>query len=169
MRIRLATPHDAAAIGDIRVAAWRQAYGAFMPAAFLAALDPSANLDALRLALESTPPPFRMTVAELDGACVGFAILGRPRYAAPESDAELWALNVRPAQWRSGVGRGLMSEALSQAGAQGFAAVELWCIEGNVPALHLYERCGFKRTGERRTTSSLTGHPLTELAYRRVF
>ena len=165
MHIRTATPLDAQSIGDIRVAAWKHAYREFMPAEFLDSLDPSANLDALRSALQSNPQPFHMTVAEVDDACVGFSIIGKPRYQAPESVAELWAINVYPTHWRGGVGRRLVSEALAQARVKGISAVELWCIEGNSPAARLYEMIGFQATGLSKTTSGLTGRPLTELAY----
>jgi len=165
MHIRTATPLDAQSIGDIRVAAWKHAYREFMPAEFLASFDPSANLDALRSALQSNPQPFHMAVAEVDGACVGFSIIGKPRYPAPDSLAELWAINVHPTHWRGGIGRRLVSEALAQARFKGFAVVALWCIEGNTPAARLYEMIGFQPTGLRKTTAGLTGSPLTELAY----
>jgi RimJ/RimL family protein N-acetyltransferase len=43
--------------------------------------------------------------------------------------------------------------------------VELWCIHGNNAASRLYEECGFTRSGQRRTTTNLTGNALDELAY----
>ncbi len=96
---------------------------------------------------------------------VGFSIVGKPRYQAPESVLELWAINVHPTYWRARVGRHLVSEALVHARAEGFTVVELWCIEGNTPATRLYEMTGFKPNGQRRTTSDLTGSPLTEFKY----
>lgn len=160
--IRRALPSDAEAIGEIRVRAWQAAYAAFMPAAFLAALDPGANLDGLReLVASGAAFPF-VNVAERDGAACGFSLLGASR--APRADAshELWALNVHPDHWRQGIARHLVERALSDARALGARDIELWCIHGNAVAEALYERCGFARTGETRTTSQLTGLPLTE-------
>jgi len=168
MLIRPATSLDAQSVGEIRVAAWKHAYQAFMPAEFLESLNPAANLDAMKLRLDSQPRPFLMTVAELNGACVGFSILGRPRYQSPESVAELWAMNVHPTYWRKGIGRSLVSVALSDARSQGYATVELWCITGNNAASRLYEESGFTQTGQRRTTTNLTGSPLDEQAYKNV-
>lgn len=165
MLIRPAISLDAQAIGEIRVAAWKHAYRNFMPAAFLDSLSPSANMEAMKSALDSQPQPLLMTVAEISGACVGFSVMGPPRYQAPDSVVELWALNVHPAHWRRGIGRGLVSVALSNARRQGYAMVELWSINGNDPASRLYETSGFMRTGQRRTTTNLTGNPLDELAY----
>jgi GNAT superfamily N-acetyltransferase len=168
MLIRPATSLDAQSVGEIRVAAWKHAYQDFMPAEFLESLNPAANLDAMKLSLDSKPQPFLMTVAEVNGTCVGFSILGRPRYQAPESVVELWAMNVHPTHWRKGIGRRLVSVAISDARRQGYATVALWCISGNNAASRLYEESGFTLTGERRTTTNLTGNPLDELAYQKA-
>jgi hypothetical protein len=46
--LRKATPTDAEAIENVRIAAWRAEYLPFMPPEFLAGLDPLNNIDALR-------------------------------------------------------------------------------------------------------------------------
>ena len=166
MLLRPANPEDAAFVGAIRVAAWQAAYRGFMPDAYLASLDPSANLDSLRAAVRAETPPFLLRVAEVESQPVAFSILGKPRYAADQSIAELWALNVHPSHWRKGLGQRLVMQARLDAKEQKFAHVELWCIQGNLAAQRLYEACGFQPDGQVRTTSSLTGSPLTELAYK---
>ena len=166
MLIRSAIPEDAEFIGAIRVAAWQVAYRGVMPDAYLASLDQGANLDSLRTALRAETPPFTLRVAEIEGQPVAFSILGKPRYEADPSTAELWALNVHPKHWRRGSGQQLVKQALLDAKDQKSASVELWCIQGNIAAQRLYEACGVHPSGEIRTTSSLTGHPLQELAYR---
>lgn len=165
MQVRAATEADAEAIGHIRVAAWRVAYREFMPSAYLASLDPGQNLKSLKMVLASAEPPFQMRVAEQEGSVVAFTMYGPPRYEARPGTLELWALNVKPEYWRRGVGRVLVREVLNAARHAKLVRVELWCIEGNVPALSLYESIGFVRTGESRTTSGLTGHSLHEVAY----
>lgn len=164
MRIRSARPIDASAIGRIRVAAWQAAYGAFMPADFLAELDPSANLTALRRQLAARAEPY-LSVAEQDQQLLGFSVLGQPRYPAPSGCLELWALNVVPEYWRQGVGRELLRDALQQARALRADRLELWCIDGNLAAQKLYESAGFVLTGSTRRSSDLTGHPLSEVQY----
>lgn len=169
MFIRIATPQDAEFIGAIRVAAWQAAYRGFLPDAYLASLDPGANLDglraALRAALRADTVPFTLRVAEVEGQPVAFSILGKPRYEADPSAAELWALNVHPKHWRKGSGQQLVKQALLDAKEQKFASVELWCIQGNMAAQRLYEACGFHPSGQMRTSSFLTGHSLQESAY----
>lgn len=168
MPIRIATPDDAASIGAIRVAAWQAAYRGAMPDAYLDALDPGANLKGLRAALGAEPAPFTLRVVDdAEGQPVAFSIVGKPRYGAadPASTMELWALNVYPLHWRRGAGKELVRQALVDARAQqGIALVELWCIHSNMAARRLYEACGFRASGEVRTTSHLTGYPLQEVA-----
>ena len=165
MQVRVATAEDAEAIGLVRVAAWRAAYRGFMPDAFLDSLDPGQNLEGLKTVLMSAEPPFQLQVAEKQGTVVAFTIHGPPRYVACPKTLELWALNVLPECWRQGVGRFLVRQVLNAARDAALTSVELWCIAGNAPALALYESMGFVPTGERRTTSGLTGHPLHEVAY----
>ena len=169
MTLRPAIPADAGAIGQIRVAAWRAAYQRFMPESYLAALNPSANLDSLRAKLASPADDFKLTVAEYDGLVAGFSIIGAPRYEAIQGHMELWALNVLPEYWRRGIGRSLTLHAVREAAALGCRGIELWCINGNAPAQAAYESCGFTLAGKERTSSNLTGHPLHEVLYSRSF
>ncbi|WP_427914902.1 N-acetyltransferase family protein [Ramlibacter sp. MMS24-I3-19] len=165
MLVRAALPDDADAIGRIRVNAWRAAYRDYMPATYLAGLDASANLDALRATLRAPTPPYRATVIELGAELVAFSIVGPPRYPSKPGTLELWALNVEPGHWHKGCGKRLMEEALRRPPQRCELRMELWCISGNHAARRLYESCGFVRTGADRSTSTLTGHPLDEVAY----
>lgn len=165
MKIRQAVPSDAEAIGNLRVKAWQAAYSAFMPSHYLATLDSSANLDALRQRLEHPADNFILAVAETENMVVAFSILGTPRYESVSGCIELWALNVLPEFWRRGIGRSLTTNAITTASALKASRVELWCIKGNAPAQAVYESCGFTETGQERMTSSLTGHPLREALY----
>lgn len=169
MNIRGADSNDAVAIGGIRVAAWRAAYQEFLPATYLAALDPQANLDSLRAILSSESPPFKMRIAEVSGEAAGFSIVGRARHSAAPGAFEIWALNVSPAFWRRGIGTLLVEDALREAKRSGAGTVELWCIKGNQAAGRMYETCGFRRTDVVRTTSSLTGYLLEEVLYAHSF
>jgi ribosomal protein S18 acetylase RimI-like enzyme len=167
MFVRSAVPADAEAIGLVRVSAWRAAYREHMPPDYLAKLDPSANLDGLRSALGSSPPPFNLKVVEAQHVVVAFSMLGAPRQATTDGTLELWALNVVPSHWRAGCGKSLVVRALNDAKESGASRIELWCVKGNNAACALYEAAGFVRTGDERSTTVLTGHPLHELAYAR--
>jgi ribosomal protein S18 acetylase RimI-like enzyme len=128
-------------------------------------VGPLDAYEGLRAALLSSEPPFLLKVAEINGKVVAFSISGAPRYQSKGNTVELWALNVEPAHWRKGIGHLLVREALTDVKSRGIKKVELWCISGNKAACNLYEICGFTRTGEERTTSTLAGHPLHEVAY----
>jgi len=163
--LRNTTPSDAEAIENVRIAAWRAAYQAFMPPGFLAGLDPLKNLADLRERLSVQSMDFSVTVASRGPSVVAFSILGKPRYDAPPGSIELWALNVLPDYWRQGFGKTLTEGAIGSANSTGFKSMELWCIQGNTPAQAIYEKSGFTLTGQERISSHLTGSPLHEVLY----
>jgi RimJ/RimL family protein N-acetyltransferase len=160
--IRRAHAADAERIGETRVRAWQAAYSASLPAEFLSALDPGANLDRLRQLLNSDAPLPIVTVAEVDGIVRGFSILGAPRSSASSAALELWALNIHPNYWRAGLATRLVMQITQ---IHPTTDIELWCLQGNLAAEALYQRCGFHKTGEERCTRHLTGHPLTECRF----
>jgi ribosomal protein S18 acetylase RimI-like enzyme len=61
---------------------------------------------------------------------------------------------VRPPARGHGVGEALIAAVLDWAQARHARSVHLWVTETNKPALGLYERCGFKPTGERQPLPS---------------
>jgi RimJ/RimL family protein N-acetyltransferase len=163
--LRAAEPKDAEAIGIIRVAAWRVAYQKFMPEDFLASLNPEQNLAELKERLLVQSLDFNLSVAEEQGEVVAFSIVGKPRYKTTAGTAELWALNVLPEYWRLGIGSSLVERAVSHSSFAGLGKIELWCIEGNLPAQKAYAKLGFSQSGQSRASSQLTGHTLHELHY----
>ncbi|WP_293931583.1 GNAT family N-acetyltransferase [Iodobacter sp.] len=163
--IRPALPADAAAIGQIRVAAWQAAYTPFMPADYLAVLNPAANIESLRLKLENLSPHFYLALIEEAQEVAGFYLLGTPRFECPSHSAELWALNIAPHAWRKGIGKRLVMDAIASARRFSYQNIVLWCIAGNLGARQLYEQCGFRVNGQQKTDSQLTGHPLHEVCY----
>jgi len=103
--IRTATAADAAAIGALKVRAWRAAYAAFMPAGCLAALDPSAEAAAWADYLAAMPTAHRLWVAD-DRGVVGFCRSG----PAHDPDlggqaAEVYGLYIEPDRIGTGLGR----------------------------------------------------------------
>ncbi|WP_027330563.1 GNAT family N-acetyltransferase [Marinimicrobium agarilyticum] len=163
--LRKAEPKDAEAIGKVRVAAWRAAYREFMPANFLGALDPADNLSDLKNRLSNQNVDFTVSVAEERDDVVAFSIVGKPRYETDAETLELWAVNVLPECWRTGIGSGLVERAINYSSRAGFKSTELWCIKGNTPAQEAYKKLGFVESGQERSTSKLAGIVLHELHY----
>ncbi|HEY1930138.1 MAG TPA: GNAT family N-acetyltransferase [Caulobacteraceae bacterium] len=93
--------------------------------------------EAAQLAAELLPVCF---VAEIDGRVAGFATLVQQDAA----EAELEDLFVEPSEWRKGVGRRLVDEAVRRARALGAHSL---LVVANRRAQPFYEACGFTVSG----------------------
>jgi GNAT superfamily N-acetyltransferase len=74
--------------------------------------------------------------------------------ALPQDDpgtVALLAMFVSPRARRAGVGQALVEAAVEWATSTGAERVVLMVIEGNTPAISLYESCGFAFTGLRQS------------------
>jgi ribosomal protein S18 acetylase RimI-like enzyme len=88
----------------------------------------------------------RTFLARRDGAVVGLASF----YVEPgrEHERQLVGMWVAPEARRTGVAPALVRAVCAAAAAEGAARLTLFVAEGNEPARRLYERLGFRRTGE---------------------
>lgn len=84
------------------------------------------------------------------GMATGFFEDGAP------ADVQLVAMWVDPDRRRHGAGRALLEAIVDWATEEGASRVRLWATETNEHAAALYERAGFRRTGERKR---LPSHP----------
>jgi len=133
--LRLAAPHEREALEALQ---WR------------ASLNNPGDRDALLANPDAVAVPAdqiarnQVVVAEIGGAIVGFAAV------LPRSDgqAELDALFVDPAIWKSGIGRALVEECAKMARSQGSAFLH---VIGNPHAEGFYTNCGFERAGTTGT------------------
>lgn len=64
-----------------------------------------------------------------------------------EDGTELVALHSLPESWGTGLGRAMLTEALSQIGDR---PVFLWAFKENTRARRFYEKCGFHWDGSQR-------------------
>jgi phosphinothricin acetyltransferase len=96
-------------------------------------------------------------VAELDGEVVGWAAL------APTSSRHVYrgvaedSVYVAGAAQGRGVGRALLEELVSRAGADGIWTIQAGVFPENVASLALHERCGFRRLGVRERIGERDG------------
>ena len=156
-------PEDVQAIVDVRIAAWRTAYAGLMPADYLVAMDHDRVEAAARLAARLAGGPTSLLVGLDDsGEVAGMCSFGAAR-EEPDS-GELYALNVHPRSWGSGVGSALLHEA--ERGLASFPSAYLWVVEGNARARRFYERHGWRADGGRKIDDTF-GTGVTELRYRR--
>jgi ribosomal protein S18 acetylase RimI-like enzyme len=86
-------------------------------------------------------------VGVIDGVPV--SLLGVTREpGAPSSQCHLEFLWVAPGVRRRGYALGFLREILEHVQAAGVRTVHLWVMDGNEPAIRLYQKAGFEMEGE---------------------
>ncbi len=95
---------------------------------------------------------YRLCLAELKGAPVGFAVLSPPDLpvAITDADLELKRIYLLHRFQKGGLGRTLMEWSVDRARAQGTQRLLLGVKADNLSALGFYERVEFQRIGERK-------------------
>jgi len=155
--VRRAVADDVPAIAGVHVRAWRTAYRGLVAGEVLDRLtvEGRAQMWEELLAAEGEAPG--TTVAEIDGAIVGFCTVVAPSRDgdAPPGTAEIPAIYVDPAWHRRGVGAALLEGALDGLGRRGWARVALWVIAANAPARAFYGRFGFAPDGASQAAEAL--------------
>ena len=95
---------------------------------------------------------YRLCLAELGGAPVGFAVLSPPDLpvAMTADDIELKRIYLLQRFQGGGLGRRLLSWSANEAREMGRKRLLLGVKADNTAALAFYERMGFERIGERK-------------------
>lgn len=127
MKIRVATDDDVAVIHRIERACFTDPWSASSFRSMFA------------------HPQVQATVAERDGAVVGYCVAWMVG-----DEAELANIAVDPSVRRAGVGAQLLDQFLRAADGHGVTATYLEVRAGNAAALRLYESRGFVATGRRK-------------------
>lgn len=151
LTVRPARLADSGRIGEIHVAAWREAYADLMPPARLAALDVDERAAMWRYQLASGTAR-GIAVAEHDWFIVGFASCAKQRateLAAAGYAGEVAAIYVLRAGQGRGAGRLLMQATARRLIAEGYRGMALWVLAANAPARGFYERLGGRVITER--------------------
>jgi len=141
--IRLARPEDARGVAEVRVTAWQVAYRGLLPEDLLNDLSVEGNEALWRDRLQDGS--MHCLVDEEKGRVMGFVSCGagRDEGAGGRGEGEVYALYVRPDQWRRGRGTALLNQAMRLLGEQGYDQVMLWVLCGNGPAQAFYRKMGF--------------------------
>jgi RimJ/RimL family protein N-acetyltransferase len=79
---------------------------------------------------------------------------------------EIRAIYLVPAAWGRGHGRDLMTAALADLAAAGYAEATLWVLDRNNRARRFYEAAGFRADGSVKEYNGI-GFTLPEVRYRR--
>ena len=148
LTLRPAAPGDAEAIAQLHVETWEAAYRGMIPDSVMLRTDLEQRRLLWRgLLVEAERPPLVEVAlrAEAEGAreaMAGFVWSRRIEQADAAFGAEIIALNVRPAQWRRGVGRRLMAAAAGRLAGLGAESVYLWVFRENAAARAFYDSLG---------------------------
>jgi ribosomal protein S18 acetylase RimI-like enzyme len=167
--IRLAITSDLPTLASVHVRTWQHAYRGQIPDEYLDSLSVEVRVERFRELLERADPPREQCLVGIDaGVLVGFVSTcpSRDPDAAPDV-GEVGAIYVLPEYWSRGWGRRLMSEALKDLAAGGFARATLWVLDTNHRARHFYELAGWSPDGTTRIDRRAT-FTLRELRYERT-
>lgn len=154
--IRRATPADARAIGALKVRAWRAAYASFLPAGYLADLDPAAEAAGWKRYLADRPATHRLWVAR---TAAGRPLAGYCRTGPAEGDdladlgaaaGEVYGLYLDPDLVGTGLGRELFGHAVDDLRSRAYRPVCVYAYTPNVRAIRFYRKAGFEPDGVTR-------------------
>jgi ribosomal protein S18 acetylase RimI-like enzyme len=160
MQIRELVSSDAAEFQALRLHALAECSSAFS-----SSHAEECNLALTVVAERITATPDRCVFgAFVDSQLVGVLGLKREGLLKLAHKAFIWGMYVAPQCRKSGIGRGLVSTALTRAaGMSGVRQINLGVNAANTAALALYESCGFKSFGIERGFMLLNGELHDEL------
>lgn len=166
--LRRATLEDAADIGALHVASWRETYAGILPEEMLNSLSVESRTAMWRglLADPDTHPPTAIFVAEEEGRTIGFGACGAQRDKTLRDagfGGEIGALYILRAHQKSGVGRALMKALAGALSRQELEGAALWVLRENGQARAFYKALGGEIVGEK--SSEEPGATFVEVAY----
>lgn len=144
IEVRAIRPDEGELLRDVRLAALRNAPGAFLETEAEVASDPD-EVWATRAAASTGEGDQLIMLALADGRPVGMAGIARQIGQRRRHRATLWGVWLDPGHRGRGVGRQLVSAALDWARAREVRAVYLEVVENEDPSWSLYGRLGFVR------------------------
>ncbi len=156
--VRRAQVGDVAAIAQVHVQSWREAYRGIIPQRYLEGLSLPAHERQWRRSLADGGWAF---VAEWERQLVGFASGGLSR-TRKDVSGELYVLYVLKSVQGRGVGRALFDACHLELARWGHHGMLVWVLADN-PARGFYEHLGGEPAGESMV--SIAGIRLPEAAY----
>jgi GNAT superfamily N-acetyltransferase len=153
VRVRVAGPADAAAIGRLQVEAWRDRYAELLPAEVVDAMDSDSFAARWADSLRRPGDARNRVLVALDGDDVrGFAVTGPA--ADPDSDpiaeGELTELAVTSAHRRQGHGSRLLQAAVETLRSDRFTRAILWLAAADDDARRFVTEAGWAPDGAHR-------------------
>jgi ribosomal protein S18 acetylase RimI-like enzyme len=137
LRLRGAKAADCAAITELHVASWRDAYRNILAPEFLAGPVEGELAAHWQAALSGRRRPGAVIIAVAGRQAAGFVAAWRDG-----SNCHIDNLHVRPGLRGAGIGRALLGFAAQRLQDQGAITADLWAFAGNSGAFRFYLRLG---------------------------
>lgn len=154
VHIRLSGSGDENALALVGVASFLEAFAGTLAAAdILAHCANQHSVDAYRAWLEDERVRIWIAESDIGNAPVGYLVLAPPNLPVADSrtgDVEVKRIYLLHRYQGGGLGRRLMNEAIAFARQTGCGRLLLGVYAKNYSAIAFYERCGFRKIGERR-------------------
>lgn len=170
MHIRTAQLGDADALADVQVRAWKAGYRGLISDAYLDALTVDDRIGMWREFLQDPPRRSARLLAERPGRpgrIAGYVLAGGEGMDPDADRGQIYAVYVAPEDWRTGVGRTLLSAGCRHLRDAGFADAVLWVHEGNVRARAFYAAAGWRADGAGQR-EQVHGIEVSEVRYHRA-
>lgn len=137
LRLRSARGSDAAAIAELHIASWRDAYRDVLSAEFLAeGIETEFN------AYWQATLVGRRRASSVVAAMAGRHLAGFVAAWRDGSNCHVCNLHVRPGMRNAGIGRALMGFAAQRLHDQGAVTADLWVFAANHGAIRFYHSLG---------------------------
>ena len=149
IELRKPTDSDVDALARIYIDSWNRGFGDLM------GYRTHSRERRDRWRKDIHDPAVTWTVAEMDGAVVGFCGVGPSRDPVDPALGELQTIAVDPPSWRRGVGRVLMEDALSFLRLAYDSAI-LWTVTGYQRGHAFYGAMGWTPLGWLRADGTET-------------
>jgi GNAT superfamily N-acetyltransferase len=159
-----AGPGDAAALGEVHVATWRQTYPGLLPQTYLTAMNPHLHARRWRHQLTRARSGEVVLVAEGPRGLIGYCAGALAAREAEPSEGDVFTLYLIQSAQGMGFGRRLLASMARVLAAQGAASLRLWVLNGNHSARGFYAHMGGRPSEERAVSG--WGGGLKETAYR---
>lgn len=155
--IRSATEADAASIGAVHVASWRDAYAGILAQEFL---NSGIEADRLRVWLQrlGDRPPSQLVDVAVDSAGRVIAFVCAYCDFDPHWGNLIDNLHVLPEVRGKGIGERLFRSVVGQLAENNLdSRLHLWIFEANVAGLRFYKRLGGRVVGKDRSRIPAAG------------
>ncbi len=160
--IRMAVPDDAESVRSLRLEAVTLHPEAFAADVEMTAAE-GAEVWAERIAGYAVTHSSAISIALADDKLVGITGIGRGHWPKTNHFGTIWGVYVK-SDWRGlHIGEQLINRCKEWAEGNGVTVINLGVNISNVPAIHLYSRCGFTVYGIEPRTLYHQGNYYDEL------